>query len=251
MRRWQAKILAWMSAGTVAVASVYPVMGQEEHGAPAAAQATAATPGQASAQAAAPASVVCVSDPTVIDDLKKRREEIDSAKKELASKESELKAREQALNEELKKLELARDEISQIDASRKKENEERVSKLVETIQSMSPKAGALLLAELDESLAVSAIYRMDTPKLAKIMSKMEPGKSSRLSEIMAGVVRAKRGSARTSNDVPATTLSSAKGGDRNNGQNEHNDQRSGQSQQSAQQPAQREPGSAEKIQGKR
>jgi hypothetical protein len=87
---------------------------------------------------------------------------------------------------------------------------------------MSPKAAAEVLAELDEALAVSAINRMETVKLAKIMNKMEAGKSSRLSEILAGVVRARKGisAPAASHDADVTTEKSAKGGDKNDGQNE-------------------------------
>ncbi|OFZ78283.1 MAG: hypothetical protein A2583_02390 [Bdellovibrionales bacterium RIFOXYD1_FULL_53_11] len=136
-------------------------------------------------------AVGCMADPAVIDDIKKMRDDLDRRQKDLVSRESEIKAREKALDEELKKLDAIREEIAMARNAVKKENEEKVSKLVETFETMSPKSSSQLISSIDESLAVAAMSRMTTPKLAKIMNLMEPAKSSRLMEILAGVARAK------------------------------------------------------------
>jgi len=56
---------------------------------------------------------------------------------------------------------------------------------VETVEKMSPKNAAKLLASIDERLAVTAMQRINTPTLAKIMNSMEPQKLSQLTELMA------------------------------------------------------------------
>ncbi|MGZ6369642.1 MAG: hypothetical protein ACXWPM_02795, partial [Bdellovibrionota bacterium] len=83
--------------------------------------------------------------------------------------------------------------------------------------------------------------RMDTTKLAKVMNIMEPSRSARLTELLAGVARARRivppitpAVNTTSNDVANP---SAKGGERDNGQN----------QQQQQQQYNRSSGSGERI----
>jgi hypothetical protein len=48
-----------------------------------------------------------------------------------------------------------------------------------------------MFAELDDSLAVEVLSKMDTEKVAKIMNLLEPKRSSALAEILAGVARAK------------------------------------------------------------
>lgn len=176
----------------------------------------------------------CLADEVAIGDLRRQREEIEALKKDLAAKEAELAARETALNEEIKKLEELRDDIGKIDQSRKKDNEERVSKLIETLEGMSPKAAAAMLSTMEEALAVQAIYRMDTAKVAKVLGKIEPGKSSKLVEIMAGVVRAKRGEAGLTRPLPrpaskaapdaAETANPAKGGENQNGKSDQQQQ---------------------------
>lgn len=162
-------------------------------------------------------SAGCLADPAAVDDLRHRREELDAREKELKAKEAELKARAGALEEELQKIGAVREDVEKIETARKTENSEKVAKLVDTFETMSPKAASALMATLDESLAVAAMTKISTPKLAKIMNSMDPQKSARLSELLAGVVRAKRG-------ITRTTIQSAKGGDRkNDGQIEQHD----------------------------
>jgi flagellar motility protein MotE (MotC chaperone) len=181
----------------------------------------------------------CLTDPLAIEDLKHRREELETKQKELATKEADLKAREAAISDELKKLQQVRDDIAKIDTAGKILNDEKVSKLVETLETMTPKAASPLLTNIDESLAVAAMARMATPKLAKVLNIMEPGKASRLSELLAGVVRA-RNLIQASNGASAATIQSEKGGDNTNGQNNeqhsNTNNSSGGSQQQQRQP---------------
>jgi flagellar motility protein MotE (MotC chaperone) len=152
----------------------------------------------------------CLADPAAVEDIKKRREELDARQKDIASRDTELKAREKALDDELKKMENIRDEIV---------------KIVETFETMSSKAAARVLSELDETLAVASMARMDTQRLAKVMNVMDPAKSSRLTEILAGVVRAKNivpvnnRTMAAAYSAAATTTQSVKGGETNDGHN--------------------------------
>ena len=149
-------------------------------------------------------------DEAALEDLRKQRESWASRMKDLGARESELKAREAALNEEFRKFEALRSDLGKDDASRQQENEVRVAKLVETLETMSPKAASALIVGLDEALAVATMARIATPKLAKIMNIMEPKRSARLTELMAGVVRAKEAAGKrsgaVSDDADETTL---------------------------------------------
>jgi flagellar motility protein MotE (MotC chaperone) len=162
----------------------------------------------------------CLSDPIVLDEIKKKREEIDQKWKELNAHEAELKARETAINEELKKLQDTRDEIAKLEDTQKKGSEEKIAKVVETLENMSPKSSAQMLSTLDDGLAVAAISQMSTQKLAKVMNVMEPARASKLTELLAGVVRAKHGatasvgSVTTSHDVAETAIVAEKSTDK-------------------------------------
>jgi flagellar motility protein MotE (MotC chaperone) len=171
----------------------------------------------------------CLSEEAVLEDIKKAREEIEVKRKSLEAKETELKSRESILEEQLKKLEATRDEIAKIQVKQGKEAEEKVDRLVETVLTMSPKSAAKLLASLDDQLAVSTMSKMDTLRLGKILNVMDPNRSSRLSEMMAGVVRANkepvhsRAGLPVSNDTSGTISFSKKGGEKNNAQSELQD----------------------------
>lgn len=136
----------------------------------------------------------CLVDPAVVEDIRSSRVDIEKLKRELDQKQAELAVREQALNEELKRIEEVRDQILGYQKNQERQVQERVAKLVETFENMSPKAASALLETLDEKLAVEAIAQISTQKLAKIMNVMEPQKSSRLTELLAGVARAKTSS---------------------------------------------------------
>ncbi len=123
----------------------------------------------------------CLADEEIIEDLRKRKESLDTRLKDVEKRESEISSKERALDEEMKKLTALRDEITGVQASQAKVQEERVAKLVETFETMTPKAIAQMLNSLDERLAVDAMGKISTNKLAKIMNIMEPGRPSRLS----------------------------------------------------------------------
>lgn len=135
----------------------------------------------------------CLVDPAAIEDLRQRRVEVDVKSKDLLARESELKGRERALDEEFKKLEDLRIRIEKAQGSLKKDNEEKVAKLVETLETMNPKSAAALMTTLDDSLAVVAMTRLATPKLAKIMNLLDPGRSAQLTEAMTGYLNPTKG----------------------------------------------------------
>jgi flagellar motility protein MotE (MotC chaperone) len=177
------------------------------------------TPADSHAPAAARPreSSACLADASSVDDLRKTREELETRQKAVAAREAELAVKERALKEELKRLEGVRDEITKGGAEKKKEAEERLAKIVETVENMSPKSGAQLLAGIDEGLAVSAMTRLSTQKLSKILASMEPTRSARLTERLGGV------KARPSQPVDselARNSQSAKGGEKNYGHSE-------------------------------
>ena len=212
---WTFAVLTFVSGASITLLGANTVQSADE--APAAAAAGAAAPVAAAKdapvapEAAAPKKDVvstsaynsCLSDPVVLEEISKKRQEIEARQKDLQSKESELKARETAINDELKKLTDMRDEIAKLDTSRRLQNQEKVAKVIETLQTMSPKASAQMLTTLDDGLAVSVISQMDTVKLSKIMNIMEPKRASKLTELLAGVVRAHT----ASNDAAETTAS--------------------------------------------
>jgi flagellar motility protein MotE (MotC chaperone) len=147
---------------------------------------------QAKAKAPKAPATGCIVDEQAVSDLKHRWLEVDQRSQELQARESELKAKERAVDEEYKKIIAAKEELEILRGSFKKENEEKIAKIVETLESMSPKASAQLLSTLDEPLAVRAIQRLSTQKLAKVLAGMEPARAARLTEVMAGIDKVRK-----------------------------------------------------------
>ncbi len=127
----------------------------------------------------------CIMSEQVINDLKKEQENLKTKQNELAEREAEMAKREAAVEEQVQKLQELRKDVEKINAIHSKDNEEKITKVVETVEKMSPKNAAKLLASIDERLAVTAMQRINTPTLAKIMNSMEPQKLSQLTELMA------------------------------------------------------------------
>lgn len=156
----------------------------------------------------------CLTDETAIEDMKKVREELVAKQKELEKRETELAAKEQALQDQLKQIESVRDEIKQAQSLGSAADETKIAKLVETFEGMSPKAAAAVLAGVDEGLATQALMRLSSPKTGKILAAMDSAKAAKITELLAGVARAKK-TTPTRDVAEATNLK--KGGTNNDG----------------------------------
>ncbi|MBC7384548.1 MAG: hypothetical protein H7301_00110 [Cryobacterium sp.] len=161
-------------------------------------------------------STGCLTGEASIQDLQDLKRDLAKREQELKRRESEIAAKESAVQEELKKLDQAKEEIKQTQALGDSKNEEKITKLVETFESMSPKAASAIVSAVDDRLAVEAMSRLSSAKLGKILAAMDPTKSAPLTEKLAGVVRAKRSDTRNPASIGAAgTSTSVKGGEEN------------------------------------
>ncbi|MBI3535571.1 MAG: hypothetical protein HY072_08835, partial [Deltaproteobacteria bacterium] len=135
--------------------------------------------------------VQCLVDPIALKDLKKKEKDLVQKEKDLVAKEIELVAAKKAFEQEFVKIKTLRDEITKSQVFNKQGNEEKIAKLVETIETMNPKSATKLLQTVDEYLAVVAMNKISTQKLAKILNIMEPEYSSKLTEHMMGIIKAR------------------------------------------------------------
>ena len=135
--------------------------------------------------AASVAASECLASEEVIKDLEKREKVIKQKEESLAEKEKELNAQKTAIKEEMNKLEARQGEVQSARAKELAANEEKVAKLIETLETMSPKAAAGVIGGVDEELAVTALSRLTSVKAGKILSNLKNDKSSKLSEMMA------------------------------------------------------------------
>jgi flagellar motility protein MotE (MotC chaperone) len=184
----------------------------------------------------------CLTDEASVADFQDLRKDLAKRESEMKRREDEIAAKERALEDEIKKLDTLREEIKTAQNLGDAKSEEKVGKLVETFESMSPKAAAAIVGSIDERLAVEAMARLSSAKLGKILAAMEPVKSAPLAERLAGVVRAKARS--TASVGAAETTNRVKGGEENGNLKQTNTDNA-----SSRQPEPalgREPASAEK-----
>jgi flagellar motility protein MotE (MotC chaperone) len=162
---------------------------------------------------ARPKKESCLTDEAAIADLQEMKKNLAKKAADLKKREDEVGAKEQAVAEELKKLDEVRDAIKTEQNLGDAKNEEKIGKLVETFESMSPKAAAAIVGSVDPRLAVEAMARLSSVKLGKILAAMDPAKSVPLAEKLAGVVRAKTRSTASIGAAEATNR--VKGGEEN------------------------------------
>lgn len=164
----------------------------------------------------------CLTDEASIADVQDLKRDLAKRETELKRREDEISAKERAIADELKQIDVLRNEIKQATALSDSKGEEKVGKLVETFETMSPKAAAAIVATLDERLAVEAMGRLSSAKLGKILGALDPVKSATIAEKIAGVVRAKR---TTASIDAAETTKRVNGGEENGNlkQQSHND----------------------------
>lgn len=105
---------------------------------------------------------------------------------ELSEREKALQRREQDLDDKIRKLESLRASIRGEMDEQKKNNEERVLKLVSVMETMSPKSASGVLETIDDGLAVEVLKRIETKRMAKILNIMDKNRSAKLSELMTG-----------------------------------------------------------------
>jgi flagellar motility protein MotE (MotC chaperone) len=127
----------------------------------------------------------CLASEEVIQDLEAREQKLKAREAALRERETELDSQQTAVKEQVSKLDAYRAEVQGVHAKDLAEREEKVSKLIETFESMSPKAAAAVIGGVDDELAVTALSRLTNVKAGKILANLKPEKSSRLSELMA------------------------------------------------------------------
>lgn len=138
----------------------------------------------------------CITDQLAVDEMYALKEELKNREAAVAKREIELTQKEEALKLQISSLDQKVKEILAGKQSVKASNQEKVARLVETIENMSPKPAAQMMAEIETNLAVEVLSQLSALKRAKILSLLSVQKSTELSEGLAGIARAKEGDTR-------------------------------------------------------
>lgn len=117
---------------------------------------------------------------SLLESLRKRREELDGRANALELRENLLAAAEKRINEKLKALQEFDSKIEARVQQKKKADTEQFAGLVSMYQNMKPKDAARIFSRLDTNVLVGVANRMSPRKLAPILAKMESASAERL-----------------------------------------------------------------------
>ncbi len=121
-----------------------------------------------------------------IQEMDKRKVALDAREREIDEKARALDVQEKILREKLKKMEELNQKMAERLDAYKKEHEERVTKIVNVVESMKPQSAAEYVENLDPNLAVELLSRLQVTKAAKILNLVDKKKGARLSELYTG-----------------------------------------------------------------
>lgn len=117
--------------------------------------------------------------------IEQKRQELTEKERRLKNEEERIKNIEKEVDAKIQRLNQL---LSQIEGALKKLSEtrsERIDHLVKTFEAMPPEEAAIRLSNLDKSLAVQIIFKMNSKKAGPIMAMMEPKKVVEITEAIS------------------------------------------------------------------
>ncbi len=108
---------------------------------------------------------------------------------ELNRREQELRALEQQMQARIKELRGIEGQVEEMVDEAEVQDAEKYAQLIDMYENMKPRQAAVVLAGLEEKVAVKILSGMGAEESGKILSYMDPASAVVLSELMASYVR--------------------------------------------------------------
>jgi len=121
----------------------------------------------------------------LFEDLKERRKEIESQKRELAVREALLKTAEQEIDQKYQELISLREEIQELLEQQTDEEQQRIASLVKIYEGMKPKDAARIFNTLDLDILLDVVSKMSERKSAPIIAAMSAERARSLTIMLA------------------------------------------------------------------
>jgi len=121
----------------------------------------------------------------LFEDLKERRKEIESQKRELAVREALLKTAEQEIDQKYQELLSLREEIQALLVQQTDEEKQRIASLVKIYEGMKPKDAARIFNTLDLDILLDVVSRMSERKSAPVLAAMTAERARTLTIMLA------------------------------------------------------------------
>jgi flagellar motility protein MotE (MotC chaperone) len=116
----------------------------------------------------------------VLQNLSKRREEIEARGKELDAREALMVAAEQRIDQKVKEMQSLREEIKGLLRNVDDQQKARVTSMVKIYETMKPREAAAVLEALEMDVALDVLTNMKENKTAPILAAMTPQKASEI-----------------------------------------------------------------------
>ena len=128
----------------------------------------------------------------LLQNLTKRREEIEKYEEEVRLRENMLEATEIRLDKKINKLSTLKAELEALMVSYKKQEDSEMRSLVKIYESMKPKEAARIFNELDMPILLDVVDRMSERKAAPVLANMDPKRAKDLTVQLAELRRLRK-----------------------------------------------------------
>tara|TARA_R110002012_G_scaffold41259_9_gene113069 strand:- start:1689 stop:2549 length:861 start_codon:yes stop_codon:yes gene_type:complete len=121
----------------------------------------------------------------LLQDLSKRRKELDAREQTVIQKEGLLTAAEDRIDKKIVELQKVRTEIEGLIKTYDEQEEEEIKGLVQIYEKMKPKDAARIFDELDMEILLKVFDRMKASKSASLLANMRPQKAKEVTSRIA------------------------------------------------------------------
>ena len=121
----------------------------------------------------------------LLQELSKRRKELDGRERAIVQREGLLMATESRLEVKINELELIKTDIETLITKYNAQEEEKFKGLVAIYEKMKPKDSARIFDELDIEILLEVFERMKSSKSASILAKMKPARAKEITSRIA------------------------------------------------------------------
>ncbi len=133
----------------------------------------------------APAADVTKPERALLQDLRKRREQLDTREHALEERSSVMEATEEQLQARIDHLNELQKNLEQLDTARKQRQNSSWSGLVKVYESMKPRDAAAIFDVLDMHVLLEVVDRMNERKAAAVLAAMQPERARLATQMLA------------------------------------------------------------------
>lgn len=117
----------------------------------------------------------------LLEDLGKRREQLDAREKNLDSREAMMKAAEKQIDTKINEMSALKDQIEKLLGQQQDEENGKIDSLVKIYSGMKPKDAAAIFNQMDMNILLQVVSKMSERKSAAIIAVMDTNKATELS----------------------------------------------------------------------